>query len=153
LMEGVLRMMLLTKLKLGAIWLVMGLMAFGAGLFIYQGATAQSGNVENAKADGPQSLPKEPMKHEGQAVADAKKDSDALQGKKRLPQKATQEKLEKTWRLLSSTHAGMVVPGDLVEQVQVKFVGDRMRFTPALEFVETQIEGQNEKRGQFRIGE
>jgi uncharacterized protein (TIGR03067 family) len=46
-----------------------------------------------------------------------------------------------------------VVPGDLVEQVQVRIVGDRMRFTPALEFVETQIQGQKEKRGEFRIGE
>jgi hypothetical protein len=56
--QGVLNSMLLSKLKIGTMWLLVSLIAFGAGLFIYHTAMAQQDNVERVAEETPIAKPK-----------------------------------------------------------------------------------------------
>jgi RNA polymerase sigma factor (sigma-70 family) len=143
LIEGVLKVMLLSKLKIGAIWLVMSLLAFGAGLFIYQGATAQSGTIEQAPEGTKQTLPAPKRLPHNENVDPPKKNVIRVD----------EEELQGAWQLIASTEDGRDVPVDLVKQVHVKFHGGKMKFTPPLEFHEKQFEGEQKKYGEFKLGE
>ena len=140
--EGVLKAMLLSKLKIGTIGMLVSLIAFGAGLFGYQAATAQRGNVGTAQEE----IPKED-KREGKGPKQEKSSG------KPAAQANEREQLQGTWRLVACTQDGIDASSDLAKRVQIEFQGDKMRFTPPLEFRETVVEGQKEKHVEFRIGE
>lgn len=116
LMEGVLKVMLLSKLNIGAIWLFVGLIAFGAGLFIYQGATAQPGTLERV-AEGMPQLPQEAKQKKAQPDDDVENDANALQGK---------------WAIESLIYDGDEPPAEMVNAMVLIVKGDKMTFKPGL---------------------
>jgi RNA polymerase sigma factor (sigma-70 family) len=116
LMEGVLKTMLLMKLKnVGVLLLVvLGMLASGGGLFMYQGATAQTKSAERVEERTPL---KEPRQKDAQPADELKKDSDALQGK---------------WSVESLIYDGEQVPAETVKAMVILFNGDRMTIKPGL---------------------
>jgi RNA polymerase sigma factor (sigma-70 family) len=155
--QGVLNAMLLSKLKIGTMWLVLSLLTFGAGFLIHQTATAQQGAVEQANENTPKFPPKELNKGRTQPDKATKRDAKGPKDKKTTGEEAAKakerEQLQGTWRLVACTQDGQDVPGDLVKQVKIDFQGDKMQFTPPLEFHERQVEGQKGKHVEAQLGE
>ena len=138
LMEGVLKAMLLTKLKSAMLVVVVGLMILGATGSAYQALTAECPESnEPVQQPAPARADKEAAPPKG-SLATAKKEREQLLG---------------DWQLVACTEDGLDVPPDLVKQVQIRFQGDRIRFTPAIEFHETQVEGEQQKRVEIKLGD
>jgi len=116
--QGVLRTMLLSKLKIGTMWLLIGLIVFGAGFLIYQTATAQQSTVKQADEDTPKSPPKDANNDRTQPEDELRKDAKALQGK---------------WSVVSMIFdLESQPPAEIVKAVVVVFKNDAMTFQPGL---------------------
>jgi RNA polymerase sigma factor (sigma-70 family) len=140
--EGVLKGMLLSKLKIGTMWLLAGLIAFGAGVLGHQKATAQKSNVEIALSKAG-----EEKKNDGRSP------EQEMRPDKPVKAAAEREVLQGTWRLVGCTHDGLDVPNDVAKLIQIEFQGNKMRFTPPLVVTEKLVEGQKEKHVEFGVGE
>jgi RNA polymerase sigma factor (sigma-70 family) len=114
LMEGIMKVMLLSKLRVGAFWLLLGLFSFGTGLAILPRLMAQT-QAEQAKADTTQSPSKSGKEPEVQPEDQLKKDAAALQGK---------------WSVEFMIVEGNVVPADIIKAVIVEFKGDKVTLKP-----------------------
>jgi RNA polymerase sigma-70 factor (ECF subfamily) len=136
--EGVLKAMLLTKLK-------PSMLALGAGLVAILGVWSAYHAVARQPLDGntivqrqtPATAGKSSQRAEGSATA-VKRELETLQGR---------------WQLVACTEDGHDAPRDLVQRVQIDFQGDKMKFTPPLEFQEKQVVGETQKRVAFKLGE
>jgi RNA polymerase sigma factor (sigma-70 family) len=113
--QGVLKTMLLSKLKIGTIWLLLSMIAFGAGLFFYQAATAHQGTAEQAEDSAKKSPQKGAKQDDTRLDNELKKDLDALQGK---------------WSGVSLIEDGEEAPAEIVKAVVIVFKGDKMTFQP-----------------------
>ena len=135
--EGVLKAMLLTKLKT----LILGF-ALGFILLAATGSTYQAFAKERTQGNTPERQ---------QAPAPAGKKTDQPKGPSSAAKKGG-EPLRGNWQLVACTDDGHDVPGDLVKRVQISFHGDRMRCTPPLEVQETQVAGERKKHVEFKLG-
>jgi RNA polymerase sigma factor (sigma-70 family) len=112
--QGVLKTMLLSKLKIGMTWLLVGLLVFGSSSLIYRTAMAQPATIQRAAT----TTPKETAKDRPQPVDEFKKDLDALQGR---------------WSVVSMTFdLEHQPPADVVKAVVVVFKGSEMTYDPGL---------------------
>jgi RNA polymerase sigma factor (sigma-70 family) len=112
--QGVLKTMLMSKLKIGTLWLLVGLIAIGASSLVYRTAMAQPATLQR----GDTTTPKETAKDRPQPVDEIKKDFDALQGR---------------WSVVSMTFdLEHQPPADVVKAVVVVFKGSEMTYDPGL---------------------
>ena len=111
--QGVLKTMLLSKLKIGTMWLLVSLIAFGASSLIYRTAMAQPATLQRADA----TTPKETAKDRSLPDDEIKKDSDALQGR---------------WSVVTMILDGDEPPAEIVKAVVVVFKGSAMTYDPGL---------------------
>ena len=138
LMEGVLQTMFMMKLKSSLLPLVFGFLIIAVAGSAYQiFATEYTDGSTPVQQQMPPAAENKSKEVAG-VLSEAKMDREKLQG---------------TWQLMACTVDGQDPGGDLLRQVQIKFQRDKMRFTPPLEFHETQVEGEKEKHGEFKLGE
>jgi RNA polymerase sigma factor (sigma-70 family) len=114
LMEAIMKVMLQSKLKVGAFWLLLGLFAFGTGLVLLPRVIAQT-QPDQGKGDTTQSPSKSGKEPEAQPEDQLKKDAAALQGK---------------WSVEFMIVEGHVVPADIIKAVIVEFKGDKVTLKP-----------------------
>jgi RNA polymerase sigma factor (sigma-70 family) len=115
LMEGVMKVMLLSKLRIGVFCFLLSLLAFGTGLALFQKTMAQTQPTEQTKR-GSQQLPRKSEKEPEEQPNDVlKKDADTLQAK---------------WSIIFAVIEGTVVPTDILKAVVVEFKGDKMTQKP-----------------------
>jgi RNA polymerase sigma-70 factor (ECF subfamily) len=136
--EGVLKAMLLTKLKT-----LMLVFALGFILLAATGSAYQAFARERTQAKTPQ--PQQAPPTADQKTNQTKDPSSAA--------KKEREPLQGDWQLVACTDNGHDVPRDLVKQVRISFHGDRMKFTPPLEVQETQVEGEKKKHVEIKLGQ
>lgn len=118
LVQGVLRTMVLSKLKIGTAWLLVGLIAFGACSLIYRTAMAQPATLQRNDATPAASPPKKTAKEDPQPDDAIAKDLDALQGR---------------WSVVSMTFdLEHQPPAEVVQAVVVVFRGRSMTYDPGL---------------------
>src|SRR6516225_2718544 len=98
-MEGVLKVMLRSKISAGAICLVLCLAVFGVRLAVYQRAAAQTRTTEKAEPGTLQSDQREAKEPIAPTEVDLRRDADALQGK---------------WSVEFMIVEGNVVPADIL---------------------------------------
>jgi RNA polymerase sigma factor (sigma-70 family) len=115
LMEGVMKAMLLSKLRAGAFWVLLGLFAFGTCLALFPGAIAQTRPAGLAGGSTQPSPPEGGKQAEAHPEDELKKDADALQGK---------------WSIELGVIGGNVVPADIIKAVVVEFKGDKVTHKP-----------------------
>ena len=114
-MEGVLKVMLRSKISAGAICLVLCLAVFGVRLAVYQRAAAQTRTTEKAEPGTLQSDQREAKEPIAPTEVDLRRDADALQGK---------------WSVEFMIVEGNVVPADILKAVVVEFKGDKVKLAP-----------------------
>jgi RNA polymerase sigma factor (sigma-70 family) len=114
LMEGVMKVMLLSKLRVGAFWLLVGLFAFGTGIALFPRVMAQT-QAEQAQEDTKGSPSTSGKERGAQPEDQLKKDAAALQGK---------------WSVELMIVEGDVVPADITKAVIVEFKGDTVTLKP-----------------------
>jgi RNA polymerase sigma factor (sigma-70 family) len=114
LMEEIMKVMLLSKLRVGAYWLLLGLFAFGTGLALLPRVMAQT-QAEQAQGDTTQSPSESGKEPEAEPEDQLKKDTAALQGK---------------WSVELMILEGNVVPADIIKAVIVEFKGDKVTLKP-----------------------
>jgi uncharacterized protein (TIGR03067 family) len=136
-MEGVLKAMLVTKLKTS-------MLVLGAGVFLLAVTGSAYQALKAERTDGNTLV---------QRPAPAKRDQPGQPADGSEAAMKDRESLQGSWRLVACTHDGKEVPAELVKQVQIDFQGNRMRFSPPLDISERQIEGDKEKHVEFQIGE
>jgi RNA polymerase sigma factor (sigma-70 family) len=120
LMEGVLKVMVLSNLRTGMLWLAVCLTVVGTGLAVYyQKTMAQTQPLEQAKAGLPPAPPKDRKKPETQTDDDLKKDMIALQGK---------------WYVVSEMTDGEQAPAEILKQVFAVFAGNIFTFRPGISY-------------------
>jgi RNA polymerase sigma factor (sigma-70 family) len=119
LVEGVMKGMVLSKLRTGMIWLALGLTVLGTGSAIYQKTLAQTQPSEPAKGNTSPSSSRDGKLPETRPKVDLKNDLLALQGK---------------WAVVSEMSDGDEPPAEILKQVFAVFDGNIFTFRPGFSF-------------------
>jgi RNA polymerase sigma factor (sigma-70 family) len=119
LVEGVLKTMLLAKLRTGMTWLTVSLAVLGTGFAVFQKTMAQTRPDEPAQGATPPSSSKDGKQPGPQSGVDLKEDFHELQGK---------------WAVLSQVSDGDEAPEQILKQVFAVFDGHTFTFRPGFSF-------------------